>query len=212
MSAYREIIILISGTSVFVKEIVLEYRQTESSIALLDDEVKFLRENNMQQQQQIKDLHENGIPKKLHDKDQTHWLNIHKEYQKNITDLQSDLRIQEETNKKLSIQNSELVESIKTSKTTTSVENGQKVVTILGNLSFLGIQLFNAYNAWNSPSQSINANDIRLLITTVNGLVSRLNLQQVHQTAAQRAEQSARTGAPSIGLTDRDLPFGEEFD
>ena len=196
---------------VFVKEIILEYKQTESTIELLDDEVKLLRETNIQQQQQIKNLYENSVPNTIHDKDKTHWQNVNEKYQKNIIELQSDLRIQEQTNKKLSIHNSELVESVKASKTTTSIENGQKIVTILGNLSFISIQLFNAYNAWNSPSQNISANDIRLLIATVNGLVTRLNTQQVHQTATQRADQSATTTTPSTGLTNQNLPFDQEF-
>lgn len=60
------------------------------------------------------------------------------------SELKSEIRIQEFINNKLTVQNTELIESLKVYKLTTNMKQTQSTLTIVGNTVFILIQLVNA--------------------------------------------------------------------
>jgi hypothetical protein len=190
-STYGNITASIIGAFTFFKDAIIEYKQSSGTIELQNEILDKLHTSNTELLKHLEE--ERSSSSKIR------------------TDLISDIRIHEETNRKLATQNTELLESGKHFKAASNVEKGLQVVSLLGNFAFIGIQFLNAYTSFQNLS-SVSTNEVKLLISSVNALIQGLNTQRVRETAARRAAESTSTSAPSTGLTCENINFTSEFE
>lgn len=152
---------------------------------------------------QMDGLRENSIPREIIEEERSAWKEIR-------DDLRSDVRVSEETNRKLSSQNTDLLESVKNFRTISNTTQGLQAVTVAGNVAFIAVQIFNAYNSYQNTGVT-STEDVKMLISSVNSLLSNIRQQNVSDTADSRAAESASANAPSQGLTQGHVDFTSEF-
>jgi hypothetical protein len=196
---FNQFVFILVSVIDYIKNNLIEYESKNIALEILKKELQESRDQNNQQLNSL--LIEN---KK--------WRESVETYQKHLTEISTENLVQKEALNRLIIENKLLIESVKTIKTTTYIDTGVKISSIVGNALVLSLQLISLYQKITGTSEPLNNTQIRILIDSVQQLISTTNNQYVVQTATQRAAESARTNAPSAGLLSSSRPFQDEFE
>lgn len=180
-------------------------QRTADSVKEIDE----ARELVLKEIQTLFETYQTNLNSELESQRQT-VENTIKNQQDTINELTSDNKVLENTNKKLSMQNTELLNEVKGYKLATYAEKISNFTTTAINAGVVSIQLLNAYSNWKN-GQIANPQEIKQLLHSVNNLLGRLDRQQVQLKSVQRAAESMSTQEPSKGATDKFLSTDEEF-